>query len=196
MWPWEHAAVGYLVYSLSVRRLTGAPPSDRAAWALLFGTLVPDLVDKTLSWGLGLFPTGYAVGHSIFVAVPVGVLVLQRARGRSRALSCWAFVTGYWSHLVGDVLSPLRAGDPVAVERLLWPVVVGGPYEESYGLERGLVYLGDFVAGFGSMGPAGLALTLVLPALTVALGVADGLPGVGPLVRASGAARRRLRRRL
>ena len=82
MWPWEHAAVGYLLLSLGSRASGRGPPSTPAVLALLFGTQLPDLVDKPLSWEFDLFPSGYAVGHSALVAVPVGLLVLALGRRR------------------------------------------------------------------------------------------------------------------
>lgn len=76
MMPWGHAAFGYALYSLGHRAWTRAPPSGKAVLAALFGTQLPDLVDKPLSWGLHLFPQGYSVAHSVFVAIPIGLLVI------------------------------------------------------------------------------------------------------------------------
>ena len=174
MWPWEHAAFGYLCYSplLHIARHRG--PDGRAAALLLVGAVVPDAVDKTLSWGLGVFPTGYAVGHSVFVAVPLGAALLW-ARWSDATL---AFVVGYWSHLVGDVLDPLRYGDAPAVTRTLYPVVVGEAYAEDLGVGRGAVYLTEFLRelpGTDLTSPA--AVYLLLPAIAVLLWLADGAPG-------------------
>jgi hypothetical protein len=113
MWPWEHLAAGYLLYSLGVRAFGRDPPSDGAAVALVIASLLPDLVDKALSWGLGWFPSGYAVGHSAFVAVPVGLGVLLAGYWFSRPRWGVAFVVGYWAHLLADVANPLRNGEPV-----------------------------------------------------------------------------------
>ena len=70
MWPWEHVAFGYVLYSLGSHAIRREPPAEWTVFALGLGTLVPDLVDKPLSWSLGLFPTGYSVAHSALVAVP------------------------------------------------------------------------------------------------------------------------------
>lgn len=188
MWPWEHAALGYLVYSLGLRALGREPPSDGGAFVLFFGTQLPDLVDKPLAWGLGVFPTGYALGHSAFVALPVGVALSIAAIRTDRVRLGAAFTVGYWSHLTGDVLNPIRYGDPPSVGRVLWPVVSGTPYEQDLGLSRGLVYLGEFLVSLQSI-PLGtlFATYLVLPIFTVALWIADGYPGLAVLVRAANA---------
>lgn len=188
MWPWEHAAAGYLLYSLALRVLGKEPPSDTGAWLLLFGTQLPDLIDKPLSWGLGVFPTGYALGHSVFFAVPVGAAVLAAAMRVDRRRLGIAFVVGYWSHLVTDVLDPLRNGDAPLPERVLWPVIPGTPYEQDLGIGRGATYLTDFLGALGAMDPATLVVAyLLLPVMTVALWIRDGSPGlafVGRLVTA------------
>ncbi|MFC6964015.1 hypothetical protein ACFQL7_23110 [Halocatena marina] len=54
MWPWSHAAVGYLCYSIGTR-LVGRRPTTGPTVAVLFGALLPDLVDKPLSWVFGQF---------------------------------------------------------------------------------------------------------------------------------------------
>lgn len=74
MWPWGHLAVGYLLYSAAVRLRTGRPPRAAAVVLLLAGTQLPDVVDKPLAWVYHVVPQGYAVGHSVFVAVPVGLV--------------------------------------------------------------------------------------------------------------------------
>ncbi|MFB6177136.1 MAG: metal-dependent hydrolase, partial [Halobaculum sp.] len=99
MWPWEHAAVGYLWYSLGRRAAGRDPPGDWPAVALALATQFPDLLDKSLSWGLGLFETGYALGHSIFLAIPLGVTALLVGQWRGRPDIAVAVTVGYWSHL-------------------------------------------------------------------------------------------------
>lgn len=184
MWPWEHAAVGYLVFSLGLRATGRRPPGDVAAVVLLVATMLPDLVDKPLSWGLGLFNTGYALGHSALVAVPVGVLVLVAAVRTDRQQLGVAFVVGHWSHLAADVLDPLRYGDTPLPERVLWPLVTGTPYEQDMGLGRGVTYLGEFVATLRGMDLVVLVvLYLLLPLVTLAVWVLDGAPGLGLLTR-------------
>lgn len=183
MWPWEHAAVGYLLYSLGLRAFGRDPPSGREAVLLLVATQVPDLVDKPLSWVLGVFPTGYALGHSAFVAVPVGTAVLAASRVRGRGRLGVALVAGYWAHLAADVLSPLRSGGPPVPERVLWPVVPGTPYEADLGAGRGVAYLTEFVGSLATADPLTLVAYLLLPIATLVVWIRDGTPGIGPLRR-------------
>lgn len=194
MWPWGHAAVGYLLYSGSLRVLGREPPTDRGALTVLVATQLPDLVDKPLSWGLDVFPTGYALGHSVFVAVPVGATVLVLGVRSERRELAAAFVVGYWSHLVADVLDPLRRGEPPLVNRVLWPVVSDTPYEEELGLGRGLAYLEAFVRSASSMDPLSLLiLYLLLPLAMGAAWVLDGAPGLPLFTRPARAVWVRLR---
>lgn len=176
--------MGYLVFSLAFRATGRRPPGDVAAVVLLVATMLPDLVDKPLSWGLGLFNTGYALGHSALVAVPVGLLVLAVGARTDRQQIAAAFVVGHWSHLVADVLDPLRYGDAPLPERVLWPLVTGTPYEQDLGLGRGVSYLAEFVASLRGMDLVALVgLYLLLPLLTFAIWVLDGAPGLGLLTR-------------
>lgn len=182
MWPWGHAAVGYLCYSGLLRVLDRSPPADWAVLTVLLATQVPDLVDKPLSWGLGVFPTGYALGHSVFVAIPVGVGLLVLGVRSGRGALAAAFVVGYWTHLVADVLDPLRRGASPLPNRVLWPVVTDTPYEEALGLGRGVAYLDAFVRSAGSMDPlAFLVLYTVLPTAMAAVWLLDGAPGLAVL---------------
>lgn len=182
MWPWEHAAVGYLLFSLALRALGRDPPAAREAIGLLIATQLPDLVDKPLSWVFGVFPTGYALGHSAFVALPVGAAVLAAGRARDRFRLGAAVVAGYWAHLAADALNPIRSGGAPLIERLLWPAATGTPYEEELGVGRGLAYLSEFLSSLASLDPVTLvAVYLLLPLATLAVWVRDGAPGVGPI---------------
>lgn len=184
MWPWEHLAFGYVFYSLGWRLSRREAPSESATLWLAFGTLLPDLVDKPLSWGLGLFPSGYAIGHAVLVAVPVGVAVVALAARRGREAEGIAFTTGYWSHLVGDVLNTLRFDQGLGVDRVLWPLVEQSPYGTDYGLARGLVYLSEFVRELQMEDPTTIVvLYVVLPLPGLVLWVLDGTPGVRGLYR-------------
>lgn len=193
MWPWEHLAVGYLCYSLGARALGRTPPSDAAAAVVAVAALLPDLVDKPLSWGLGWFPSGYAVGHSALVAAPLGAGLLLAGYRRGRPALAVAAVVGYWSHLLADVFDPLRRGEPPLPGRVLWPVSDPAPYGTDYGLGRGVVYLDRLAATLAAAPPADLLSYLLLPAATAALWALDGAPGPGLAVRAAGRVRRHFR---
>jgi hypothetical protein len=193
MWPWEHAALGYLLYSLGRRALGHDPPDDDVTTVLAVATVLPDLVDKPLSWGLGLFPTGYAVAHSIFLAVPLAAAALGLGRKYERLSLGVAFVVGYWSHLLGDVVNPLRTGDPLDWTRVLWPVVEAQPYETNRGLDRGLLYLREFFGAIPTMDPLGILVLVGLPLITAFVWLLDGAPGLAVPGRVLRAIRARVR---
>lgn len=212
MWPWEHLAVGYLGYAL-VRRAGarlgasgrgragsdagGAGPdaggtTDTAAGrggpvvALAVATQLPDLVDKPLSWSLGVLPSGTSLAHSLLVAVPVVVGVALATRRTRLSAYGVALAVGWLSHLAGDALYPVLLGGPPAVGALLWPVVPAPPGASGGGLlaharrlfELFLTFLGTPRGRLYLLGEAGL---LGLAAL---VWLRDGAPGVG-LVRAT-----------
>lgn len=188
MWPWEHVAFGYLCYSLLRRGRGGGAPDDAAAVAVVVAAVLPDAVDKTLSWGLGLFPAGYSVAHSVLVAVPVALAALVVGRRRDRVAVSIALVVGHWSHLVGDVVYPAFLGRGLAVERILWPLVTLPSYDTRLGLVRRTVrYLAAYAdaAAAGRLG--GLILLEAGFLLAVfALWLFDGAPGLRGLWRVLG----------
>lgn len=151
---------------------------------LLLSTLLPDVVDKPLSWLFGLFPSGFSLAHSVFVAVPLTVAVVLGTRHRGRPELGIAFAVGYGSHLVGDVVSPIRSGASIEFSRVLWPLVTHPPYDHDYGLAgRTVVYLEAFVGTLGSADPTVLTLYLALPVAALLLWIADGTPGVATVDR-------------
>lgn len=179
MWPWEHLGVGYLLYSLGCRALGRDPPSDAEATVLACSVLLPDLIDKPLSWGLGWVTGGYTVGHSLVLAVPAGLGALTVAHRRGTPRLGVAAVVGYWSHLLGDVVSPLRSGGQLGFRRVGWPFVERIPYTSDRGLERGVEYLRAFLSEIPSTDPLSFVLLYLLaPGVVVAVWVADGAPGV------------------
>lgn len=175
MWPWGHLAFGYALLSVGTR-LSGRTPGDRPALVLAFATQLPDLVDKTLSWVLGVLAQGYGPGHSVFVAVPVGALVVALAARRDRLPVGAAFAVGYWSHLVGDVLVALVHESPYVLARVTWPLSDLPPYESRLGaLDRASHYFVEWVQGIG----VAVVLTyLAVLGAVVALWLADGTPGL------------------
>ena len=140
MWPWEHLAVGYVCYSLYCHVRHGRAPTGREALAVAFATQFPDLVDKTLAWGLHVLPSGQSLAHSLFVAVPLSLLVVVFAWRRGRSPLGVAFGVGYLSHLPGDVLWPYLTGGPLATSFLLWPLRSGPPADPSRGLLETVSY--------------------------------------------------------
>ena len=178
MWPWEHAIVGYLAYSLFARLYYRSSPGGLEAFAVVFGSVLPDVIDKPLAWEFGVFESGYALGHSIFFAVPLSIAVGLLARRVGRGPAGVAFGLGYLLHLPSDVLDTYVRGGQFAPELMLWPVAtvesahehVGfvGEFQRLFGR-----YLQDFLAGelstymWVQFGLAGLAFLVWL---------ADGAP--------------------
>lgn len=180
MWPWGHLAFGYLCYSLFARVETGRPPGDRATLLLALGTQLPDLVDKTLAWTLHVTATGYSLGHSVFVAAPLGVAVVTAAARWDRPQWGIGFAVGWWSHLAGDVLMGLAYRYPTAFARVVWPLSDLPPTSApSTAADRILAYLLAFVDLLLSTGRAWLIVAYV-GALTAVwlLWLADGTPGL------------------
>lgn len=180
MWPWEHLAFGYVLYSLLSRATLGRAPRAFETGAVVLATLMPDLIDKTLSWGFDVFAQGYALGHSLVFAVPTSLGVAAYAYRRDRPAVGVAFVVGYASHLVGDVFSPLRSGSGLAFERLLWPFVTFPAYETNRGfLGRFWYYVSRFLREADD--PENLVAVAVYLSVFVAVGalwIRDGAPGV------------------
>lgn len=188
MWPWGHAAFGYLLYSFG-SRLFGRRPDDHPAIVLLIATQLPDLADKSLSWVFELFPQGYSIGHSVFVAIPLGVAVLALAVWRRRAECGFAFITGYWSHLIGDIAFGLIESNPYTFERVLWPVVTLPPYSSDLGA---LARVQEYVSAFIHLLSTEEASATLMIALLFYFGpflfallvwVIDGAPGIAEFRR-------------
>jgi hypothetical protein len=123
VWPWEHLAVGYLVYSVAVRTATGHAPQAAAVFALAVGTQFPDLVDKPLGWGTTLLPSGLSLAHSLLFALPGIALLVSVASAVGRAGLAIAFAVGYLLHLPADVVYPLLVGGDLRLGFLFWPLV-------------------------------------------------------------------------
>ncbi|QCC49267.1 metal-dependent hydrolase [Halobellus limi] len=180
MWPWEHVFFAYVLFSLYVHGRHRERPTDAAVVVLAFGAVLPDLIDKPLAWQFGLFETGYAVAHSVFVVVPAlfGLALLARRRG-SETLTV-AFTVGYLLHLVGDVLPASLSRRTVDLSPVLWPVSnrppidAGGTFAEST-----LTLLVRYVAQLLTLE---LTLVVALQLGSVLVGtvlwLSDGSPGL------------------
>lgn len=180
MWPWEHIAFGYLLYSLAVHLVGRRSPSGGEAFVLAFATVFPDLVDKPLSWTFGLFPSGYSVMHSVFVAPALALAVTAVAGRYDRPELGLAFGAGYASHLLGDVVYPLFSGGGLSPSKLLWPVVELPAYESEYGfVQRATYYFLEYADRLLELefGPL-LLFELSLVLLVFGLWMYDGAPGV------------------
>jgi membrane-bound metal-dependent hydrolase YbcI (DUF457 family) len=142
MWPWGHAAVGYLCYSaLRVARADALPVARAPVLAVGVGTQVPDLVDKPLAWELGLLPGGRSLAHSLVILLPLLAVLWIRAAPENRRLVA-AFGVGLLSHPLADALYPILDGEIRALTFLAWPLLPLPAYDPSaYGLFEHLLSL-------------------------------------------------------
>lgn len=179
MLPWGHLALGYLLYSPTVRLWRRRGPEGLSVLVLALATQLPDLVDKPLSWVFGLAPQGYSVAHSVLVGAPVALAVGWLLVRRGREETGLAFVVGYLSHLAGDVLLGLALENPYAVDRVLWPLVTLPPYgSDRPALSRSLEYVVEWVRLLVATEGYLLPLLYVGPMVAAALlWLVDGAPG-------------------
>jgi len=162
MWPWGHAALGYLAYRL-LPDGSEIHASRLELAALLFGTQAPDLVDKPLAWTVTILPSGRSFAHSIFTLVAFAAFAWVVARRVDRPQLAAIASFGYASHLVGDALAPLLRGEFQFLAFLVWPLL---PLPE-YGTDK------SFLAHFQGFTPTGFTLFgLVLSVVALAVFVA------------------------
>lgn len=175
MLPWGHAAVGYLAYrGLRAARKRGAP-TPAAALAVAVGSQAPDLVDKPLSWTLGVLPAGRSLGHSLLVVALVLALASRVRAVRDRPAAATGFAVGTVSHVLADAAGPALAGTPGVASFLFWPVLPLRVDDGGYSL----------VGAFRSLEPTvdvfvGLGLTV----LAGGVWLRDGAPGAAVVYRA------------
>lgn len=130
MWPWEHVIVGYLAYSLFSHVAVRASPGGLEAATVVVASVLPDAIDKPLAWEFGVVSSGYGIGHSVFVAVPLSIVAGLLARRLGRPRAGVAFGVGYLLHLPGDVVDAYARGGVFVPELALWPVAtVDAGYE-------------------------------------------------------------------
>ncbi|KPN32310.1 hypothetical protein SY89_03078 [Halolamina pelagica] len=175
MLPWGHAAVGYLSYRLYTFLRRRRPPKGVAVVALAIGTQFPDLVDKPLSWTVGILPSGRSLAHSLLVLGLVAGLLYRVSRGRSdrTRTAVFAFGFGWLAHVFADGYTILL-GQPTCVNYLVWPLAIC-PYDE---VDRSIIeHLLATDLTTGTL--IGLALT----AIASAVWVLDGAPGLWYLLR-------------
>jgi membrane-bound metal-dependent hydrolase YbcI (DUF457 family) len=185
MWPWEHLAFGYLLYSLSVRSWRRRPPVTLGVLTLVFATQFPDLVDKPLAWVFHVLPSGLSLAHSLLFAVPATVLVLLVAWWRNVSHVGFAFAIGYFSHLLGDVLYPYLLGRDLIPRFLLWPLVERQATVDSALLQVFELW-GAFVAFLGTpRGKLYFVFEVALLTSVLLLWLFDGHPGLPSLRRRS-----------
>jgi len=183
MLPWEHAAVGYLAYSLLSHLLARRSPGALEALAALVGSQGPDLIDKPLSWQYGVFESGYALGHSILLAVPLAVAagLLARAYGRARVGA--AFAVGYLFHLPGDVVPTYLQHGYLPLAVVLWPVEKAPPSADQPVVGVTIDLFFEYVDVLTAQDPPTLVLVQAgVIGLTALLWLYDGAPVLREIV--------------
>ena len=181
MWPWGHLAVGYLAYAFAVDRRLRRPPGAVAVVVVSAATQLPDVVDKTLAWNLGVLPHGRSLAHSVLIATVAIAVVGAYLRSRGHGELALAFGLGYYSHLVADSYQAAVTGRWADLGFLAWPLVQS---PESTGpdsvVARFATLASELAAGDVS---AFLAFEFALVLLAVALWASHGFPGLGVLRR-------------
>jgi hypothetical protein len=132
MFPWSHAAFGYLLLLAAVF-LLGRQVSRAELLAVLVGTQCADIVDKPLAWWFGLLPSGRSLAHSLVLVVPLVAAVVAVAWYRHHPEVGLAFGLGYLSHLVGDAYGALYYWRTEELTFLLWPILPPYPYDDFTG---------------------------------------------------------------
>ena len=129
MWPWGHAAIGYLAYLGWTLLRHRDWPSRTGVLTVLVATQIPDLIDKPLAWTFHVLPSGRSLGHSLLFAVPlllVGTLSLERL---DRAELRTPVVIGYLSAILTDVPGAAYRGHVHDATFLLWPILPSPEYD-------------------------------------------------------------------
>lgn len=175
VFPWEHAAVGYVAFSLLHRAVRGEPPDGAAAVAVLAAALLPDLVDKPLAWEFAVLPSGRSLAHSLLVAVPATLLVWL---GFGRRVG-GAFGLSYGLHLVTDVYYPIVYGQAPVYSFLLYPLVDAPASGGTSFVGHTLELIGNLLEfATTAQGRVYLLFELMLMGAAGLLWLLDGLPGL------------------
>lgn len=182
MWPWAHLAVGYVAYSAFVRGGPGGRPSGLGVLVLAVATQLPDVIDKPLAWQFGLLSNGIGAGHSFLVGVPIALALGSWVWVKGRPELGGALAVGYVSHIFGDLLFTALFSTPPYLPSFAWPLyATSAPATPGFG-PRVWELLRSSRALLGStMGRTYFVLEALLLAATVALWIADGTPGLGPV---------------
>lgn len=118
---WVHAAVAYLLYrAVTVVQRKNDVPSTHVV-TLTIGALLPDLVDKPLSFLFTSLPSR-SLAHSVFTVMFITAILLYVAYRYDRRAEAVVFGLGYLSHLGADLVDVLFIPRET-VMFLLWPLV-------------------------------------------------------------------------
>lgn len=173
MWPWAHAALGYLLYTLYLRLRGAGRPTGLPVVLLAVGTQLPDLVDKPLAWYVGVLPYGRTLMHSLVLGGVVVALLVFFLHRRGHTAEATALAIGYYSHLLGDAYGLALTGEWASLAFLVWPLLPLPGVESE--VESVLGHLLDIE------GSPFFLFGLALTALALGLWVRHGLPGLSTL---------------
>lgn len=177
MWPWEHAVVGYIAFSLIVHFFLRRSPTGREAVVVVFASVFPDIIDKPLAWQFGIFESGYALGHSIFFAVSLFIVVFLVTTYYQRVNLGGAFGVGYLLHLPFDVLPKYVQYGSLPIGILLWPLEKTESSSEGFS-EMFVYYFTDYISEILSSESSGYMIAVMgTIAFCILLWTYDGMPG-------------------
>jgi hypothetical protein len=164
MLPLGHLSLGYLLYTGISRLLQRRPPAAGPTIALAVATQLPDLLDKPLSWTLGILPTGRTLGHSLFTVVGLSLVVYRIGQRIDRPAVGPAFAIGYGSHLLGDLYVALGSESETLLF-FLWPLIPQEPYTTPpstdiyVSVAIGSVAVAAYLAVFGAFAAVSIRLS-------------------------------------
>lgn len=184
MWPWDHVALGYLLFA-SIRYVRGWPkPTAGVTAVVVIGSQLPDLIDKSLAWSLEVFSTGIAFGHSLWFLGMLAVLTGAAGVRYGRRSLPAALTIGVCSHLIGDVVFAVAVGSAMTYELVLWPIVTASP-DPQVGMIASILFNWHEFLAFLHRPRGRWYLLAEVGLLLVAIGVwsRDGAPGFTELCR-------------
>lgn len=134
MWPWGHIAVAYLSY-VGIVQLRGQQQRLLPMVAVIFGSQLPDLVDKPLAWTFSILPAGRSLMHSMFTSLLVVSVAYLASLHFQREDIAAGLGIGIISHILIDpspsvVIGLLQGGwgQLQWLNYLLWPLLSPPPY--------------------------------------------------------------------
>lgn len=129
MWPWGHAAVGYVVATSVMLFSRGRPLTTREVVVVVVGTQIPDLVDKPLAWVVPVLPSGRSLGHSVLIWAIVSAILLVVAYRKQHLRIASLLVLAYLVGILTDIPTAALGGDLSRATFLVWPILPPPTYD-------------------------------------------------------------------